>query len=502
MKVLFVYPVPPPRFQILRYQQGIGSISALLKRDGHSTSFLYIWELGDAALDQRIRRFQPDLVALSLTSGFFELGCAVAREIKDRHGLPVLLGGIHPTLCPEEAIAADGVFAICRGEGEYPTRELCAALESGDDPTGIPNLWIRLNGTVYRNEPRDLIRDLDSLPFPDREIVPYPELLNTLPEMEFMASRGCPFPCAYCVNHALMELYRGKGPYVRYRSVDNLLAEIGEVTERYGREWVIGFHDDSFTLNRDWLKEFSEKYSARFSIPFWCNSTADRIDAETVNLLKAAGCYEVRIGIESGNDRIRIKTLRKNVSRDQIVRAFRLLRRAGILTYSFNMVGLPGEGPAEIEETIRLNRDARPDEVFCSVFYPFPGTELRRLCLEKGWYTNRQVRSYFENEYALEQPTISGHQVIYYHNIFPDLVKWPWADRIIRLLGRIPVSRTKTLWNAFRRLRAKTREFRKYLAARLRKPSREEADGGRRFIPPPPRPAENGPGTGGQETSG
>lgn len=468
MKILFVYPVPPPRFQILRYQQGIGSISAVLKKAGHSTSLLYLWRSENEALDGCIREFQPDLVALSLTSGFFELGCAVARRVKERFNLPVLLGGIHPTLRPEEAIAADGVFAICVGEGEYPTLELCAALEAGRDPTGIPNLWVRENGTVHRNEPRPLIADLDSLPFPDRDIVPYDELLNTLPEMEFMGSRGCPFPCAYCVNHALIELYRGKGPYVRFRSVDNLLAEIEQVLSKYGKDWVIGFHDDSFTLNRGWLQEFSEKYAARFTIPFWCNSTADRIDEETVSLLKKAGCYEVRIGIESGNDRIRMETLRKNVTRDQIIKAFRLLRRSGILSYSFNMVGLPGESPMEIEETIRLNRTARPDEVFCSVFYPFPGTQLRTLCIEKGWYTGRPVKSYFENEYALEQPTITARQVIYYHNIFPDLVKWPWADWIIRLMGRIPVTRNKTLWNAFRRLRAKVNESWKFLTARLK----------------------------------
>lgn len=471
MKILFVYPVPPPRFQILRYQQGIGSISAVLKQAGHSTGLLYLWGSGEENLDDRIDAFQPDLVALSLTSGFFEQGCAVARRVKSRHRLPVLLGGIHPTLCPEESIAAEGVDAVCVGEGEYPTRELCAALAAGRDPTGIPNLWVRRNGIIHRNEPRPLIADLDSLPFPDREIVPYAELLNTLPEIEFMASRGCPFPCAYCVNHALMELYRGKGPYVRFRSVDNLLAEIDQVLSKYGTDRFIGFHDDSFTLNREWLREFAEKYPERFSIPFWCNSTADRIDEETVSLLKTAGCYEVRIGIESGNDRIRMETLRKNVTRPQIVSAFRRLRRAGILTYAFNMVGLPGEGPAQVEETIRLNRAARPDEVFCSVFFPYPGTRLRELCVEKGWYDGRSVESYFGNEYALRQPTITARRVLYYRHVFPDLVKYPWAGWFIRLLGHIPAARDKTLWNVFRRLRTKAREVRKRLAAGRRAPA-------------------------------
>jgi len=464
MRVLFVYPVPLPKFQILRYQQGIGSISAVLKKGGHSTRLLYLWQCDDDRLDRCIREFQPDLVALSLTSGFFEFGCAVARQVKERHNLPVLFGGVHPTLCPEESIAADGVFAICIGEGEYPTLELCDALEAGRNPAKIANLWVRQNGRVHRNEIRPLIADLDSLPFPDRDIFPVGELLKTLPEAEFMGSRGCPYLCAYCVNHALIELYKGKGPYVRYRSVDNLLGEVAQVVARYPAIKFLGFHDDTFTLNAKWLGEFSEKYAARFPLKFWCNSTARMINGETVAMLKRAGCYEVRIGIESGNDHIRMDVLRKKVACDEIINAFRLLRGAGIDGYAFNMIGLPGETPAMIEDTIRLNRIVRPKEVFCSVFQPYPGTQLYKLCIEKGWYTGQAVKSYFENEYALQQPAITARQVLYYHDIFADLVRYPWAGGIIRLMARIPVTRNKTLWNAFRRVKIKVKEFGEFLS--------------------------------------
>ena len=464
MRVLFVYPVPPPRFQILRYQQGIGSISAVLKKGGHSTSLLYLWQGDDDALDRSVCEFRPDLVALSLTSGFFEFGCAVAKQVKERYSLPVLLGGVHPTLCPEESIAADGVFAICVGEGEYPTLELCDALAAGRDPTKIANLWVRRDGTVHRNEMRPLITDLDSLPFPDRDIFPVEELLKTLPEAEFMGSRGCPYLCAYCVNHALIELYKGKGPYVRYRSVDNLLVEVAQVIARYPAIRLLGFHDDTFTLNEKWLGEFSEKYAARFPLKFWCNSTAGMINEKTVAMLKEAGCYEVRIGLESGNDHIRMDVLRKKVARGEIINAFRLIRKAGMDAYAFNMIGLPGETPATIEDTIRLNRIVRPRVVFCSVFQPYPGTQLHELCIEKGWYTGKAVKSYFENEYALRQPTITARQVLYYHDIFVALVKWPWAGGVIRLMANIPVTRNKTLWNAFRRFKIKVKEFRELLS--------------------------------------
>ncbi len=460
MNVLFVYPVPPPKFQILRYQQGIGSISAVLKQAGHRTQLLILSHFDAGALRAAIRRYRPGLVALSVTSGFWEMGRDIACWIKRNDGPPVLLGGVHPTMCPEESIAAEGVFAICRGEGEYPTLELCEALEGGGDPTRIKNLWVKRNGTICRNELRPLIRDLDALPYPDREIFGFEEMLEEFPEAEFMGSRGCPYLCAYCVNHGLMKLYRGKGAFVRHRSVDNLLGEIAAVTETYPKILHLGFHDDTFTLNLRWLREFAEKYPARFRrLPFWCNSTARLVNEETVKLLKAAGCYEVRIGIESGNDYLRAGVLRKKVTRDDVLRAFRLLREAGIRTYAFNMIGLPYETPQTINDTIRLNQAAAPDETFCSIFQPYPGTALYDLCRERRWFKGKAVGSYFENEYTLEQPSVTGREVVHFHDIFRDLVRWPRWDPLIRAMAAIPVTRTKSLYNVWRRVRAKCIEL-------------------------------------------
>ena len=459
MKVLFVYPVPPAKWQILRYQQGLGSISAVLKQAGHSTTLLTLSDLDRAAIDRTVKQFQPDLVGISLTSSYFPLSKDLARTFAADYKLPVILGGVHPTLRPEESIAADGVFAICVGEGEYPMLELCEALQAGRDPTRIPNLWVKHNGQVHKNEIRPLIADLDALPFPDRELFDFQTLLAGFAEAEFMGSRGCPYRCTYCANHALFELYKGKGSYIRFRSVKNLLDEVEQVTKRYKDIALLGFHDDTFTLNPKWLQEFAETYPKRFSFPFWCNATARSINERNVAWLKAAGCYEVRIGVESGNDRIRMEMLDKRVTREEIVRAFRLLREADILTYAFNMIGLPSETPETINDTIRLNQEIRPHAVFCSIFFPFPGTKSFEICRERGWITGQTVKSYFESDYALNQPTITRKQILFYHDIFRDLIRWPRLDPLIRTLHRIPVGGGKTAWNAIRRVRAKLREL-------------------------------------------
>lgn len=452
MRVLFIYPVPQERFQILRFQQGIGSISAVLKKAGHETDLLIVSTVDRDQIGRRVTAFRPGLVALSLTSGFFRMGTEIAGIVGKEHRIPVILGGVHPTLCPEDSIAVEGVSAICRGEGEYPMLEFCAALEGGGDPTGIQNLWVKKGDGIFRNDIRPLIADLDSLPFPDREIFRFGDMIKVYAEAEFMGSRGCPYKCAYCVNHALVELYRGKGAYVRFRSVDNLLNEVAQVMERFPGIWHLGFHDDTFTLNPRWLKEFAEKYPARCKKPFWCNATASSITPEVVGLLKQAGCMEVRIGVESGNDKIRKEILQKDVAREEIVRAFSLLREGGVATYAFNMVGLPYETPETLQETIRLNQEIRPKNVFCSVFQPYPGTKAYEICRDNGWITGKAVGSYFEADYTIEQPTISRREVLFYYDIFRDIVRWPRLTWLIVFLARIRVTRTKSLWNAWRRV--------------------------------------------------
>lgn len=474
MRILFIYPVPPEDRQMLRYQQGIGSISAVLKQGGHETALLTINAMDRGRIEEAVRGFRPDLAAFSITSNFFPLAREAAAFLHDEHRLPVVLGGIHPTLRPEESIAAPGVFAICVGEGEHPMLELCDALAAGRDPSGIRNLWVRHDGEVRRNPLRPLITDLDALPFPDRDLFDFNRLLRQFPEAEFMGSRGCPYRCAYCANHALVQLYRGKGRYVRYRSVDNLLAEIEQVLALYKPiEWL-GFHDDTLTLNPNWLREFAEKFPARIGARFWCNSTARAINEDTAELLRRAGCYEVRLGVESGNDHIRMEVLEKKVTREEIVRAFKLLKEAGIRRYAFNMIGLPFETPATMEDTLRLNQEIRPDEVFCSVFYPYPGTRAEDICREHGWISDRSVRSYFDSDTTLNQPGIDPRRVAWFHEIFRDCVRWPRWSPVIKLMHRIPVTRTKTLWNAFRRVRAKVAQ----LAARWPTQSRRAAPGG------------------------
>lgn len=451
MRILFIYPIPPPQLQIRRYQMGLGYISALLKRHGHKTRLYAPYRYEEGTITHNIDSFKPDLIGLSLTTNQVELASQIMDYIKASYGLPLVIGGIHPTVMPEDCISRDGVIAICRGEGEEAMLELVTARTAGKDCTGIKNLWLKKDGRIFKNYLRPLLEDLDKLPFPDRELFDYQRLLNDYPQVELMAGRGCPYKCTYCVNPFLNRL-AAEGRYIRQRNVENILNELGEITARYNHIETVLFHDDTFTLDRLWLREFSLRYRERFKIPFWCNTRVDAIDKEKLGWLKEAGCLQIHLGIETGNDFISRSILNRNLGRTQIMASCRQAKEMGFKLAVFNMVGLPYETVASIKETIQINREIGPDSIFCSIFYPYPGTVLYDLCQKKGWLSPRQVSSFFESVSVLDQPSIRPEEVAYYHEIFKGLVLYPKFGPAIQAMARLKIWRGHSLYGLFQKL--------------------------------------------------
>ena len=178
MKVLFIYP--DICIASGRFQEGIGYMSAVLKKAGHSTSLLHIEkELSRKELWDSVGSFAPDLIGFSATTNQYPYVEQYAGWVKERFDVPIVCGGIHPTMSPEEVIADKHIDMVCIGEGEYPLLELADGLENGKNICGIKNLWVKEAGTVHRNEMRPLIANLDELPFPDRDLFRYGDMLET-----------------------------------------------------------------------------------------------------------------------------------------------------------------------------------------------------------------------------------------------------------------------------------------------------------------------------------
>jgi anaerobic magnesium-protoporphyrin IX monomethyl ester cyclase len=403
------------RYGSRKYYSGLGSISAVLRAAGHETQLLYLdQELSPDEFLARVEAASPGLVGFSATTHQYPYVKEYASCLKSsRPGLLLLCGGIHPTLAPE-AVEASGAFDIvCLGEGEYPLRDLADHLERGRDYLHVENLWIRHNGHLFRNGMRPLIANLSELPYVDRDLFDYEEMLaDSDGWVDMMAGRGCPYNCSYCCNPALRGRYGGLGQYVRFRSVEHLLGEIRSLQQCYDIE-TINFQDDVFTLDRKWTLDFCHAFGAEFDYPFWINSRVERISDETlVRSLAEAGCAGIRIGVENGDERLRASVLKRTMTNEEIAAAFRLARSYGLRCYTCNMIGIPGETPESIQATIDLNRELTPDGFQFSVFYPYPMTELHDLSVAQSLVKpEAELTSYYGRESVLDLPTLTREEL-------------------------------------------------------------------------------------------
>ena len=337
--------------------QGIMSMSAVLKEAGHEVA------LAVAAQEDPVKLaegFQPDIVGYSVMTGsqryYFELNHKIKKALGDREPISVF-GGPHPTFFPD-MVEEPSVDGVCVGEGEGPIVDLANALSNGGFHPDLPNWWFKADGEIVKNPVRPLIRKLGDLPMPDRSLIyDKHEVARISPIKHFMASRGCPYNCTYCFNHAWYQIYtREKRGY--QRSVDSVIEEVLWVHEHYPLEQVV-FLDDLFIIFVDWLEEFAERFPKEVGLPFFCNVRANLLTPEKVALLKQGGANTVSMGIESGNDELRNGLLKRKMPRDTIVEAGRMLDDAGINLTATNIMALPTATLEDDFATMHLNTEAK-----------------------------------------------------------------------------------------------------------------------------------------------
>jgi radical SAM superfamily enzyme YgiQ (UPF0313 family) len=410
MKVLFVYPNLTRQEYI---PMGIAHLSSAIKAAGHSPSLMdYTWGGGLKDCLDKINGERPDIIAITMFSGMKDFVTGLAREIKNRFDVPVIAGGPHPTVAPEETMSIPFVDMICVGEGEDTICELLAMMGSKQDLDVVQGLWFKRDGIVVKNEVRSLKEDLDEYPFPDRELFDFQRYLNARDGVvDVITGRGCPYSCTYCINPYLQKLYKGKGSFIRKRRVEHVVSEIAQLLKQYPIKGV-AFQDDIFVLSKGWLAEFADLYGKEIGLPFTCNARPETVDKERMGLLKKANCVSISIGIESGNEKIRREVLRRPLTDQAIIRAFDLAAEAGIATYSYNIIGVPYETREDIKKTIELNRKARPSSLQVTVFQPYPGTELRALSVEKGWLAGEDVIPESHKFYSImKYPHVSKREI-------------------------------------------------------------------------------------------
>lgn len=411
------------------------ALAAFLKQAGFKCDFIDLAFQKDYL--KEIQGIRPDIIAYSVTTGKHVFYQRINLELKKKIIFFAVFGGPHATFFPE-FVQAEGVDAVCRGEGEYPLLELAQALATDTDYRGILNLWVKHNGQIYRNPVRPLIEDLDRLPFVDRQILNKYDHYKKLRRRMVLSGRGCPYHCSYCFNHAFNKLYEGKGIIIRKRSVNNLIKELKDIQVEYlPRRFQ--FIDDTFILDAQWCLDFSARYQEQVHLPFIAYTRVNLVTEEIIGSLKRAGCITILYAIESGNDYIRNKVLKRDISKKQIIDAVALYKKYRLKTYAQNMVGIPDETLEMALETLSLNLRCKPDYAWCSIFQPYPATDLWAYCQDQGYLTPEAIEESYYRKSILKIK--NKMEIENLHHLFSITVAFPLLLPLTRRLIRLPFNR-------------------------------------------------------------
>lgn len=413
-------------------------VAGCLQQAGHDCRF--VGTRGNDVL-AAVRRYQPDLLAFGATTGLHRYYLGLNAHIKEHYPDCIsLMGGPHPTYFPE-VIKTPGLDVICQGEGEDAAVELADAIAHKRDFRGIRDLWVKQDGKIYRNPARGLRRDLDALPFPPRELLyEYDDDLRQRPLKSFTTNRGCPFPCSYCFNPSLVEHYGGSWKKPRVRSPENVIAELVHVKAQ-GPLQVIGFRESIFVYSTDWLRRFGELYRKEIRLPYYCHVRGDMMTEEMVELLAWSGCHTVNLGIETASEELANGVLKRQIKMAKLIEGVRRLKRAGIVVFADNILGIPSGGLEDDLRTLQLNIDLDVDYAAATLCTPYPGTGIARYAIENGYFSGDfdLIDDSYYTESVLEfKSEAEKRQIENLHKLFAVTAALPWLQPLTRRLIKLP----------------------------------------------------------------
>ena len=333
--------------------------------------------LGIDATVERIGHFDPDIVGFTAMTHEIVRAHKVAVAAKQKYPhLLTVIGGAHARIIPTETMQEFTNFdVICTGEGEIAMVNLARAYENRSDLSDVNGIGYRKGGKIIINPSEPLIEDLDSLSFPAWHLFPRSK------GYAILSSRGCPFRCIFC--------NRISGSKVRYRTTENILAEIEWLITNFNCN-IFGFYDETFTINKkktlELLDTIYEKGLSHKNIRWYCTTRADRIDLELALRMKKTGCYSVSIGVESGNEGV-LKRINKNETLKEIKDAVSMLKSVGIRVHTYFIFGHPYETKKEAWDTVKFAGQLNTDGVSFGMMVPYPGTDIYKMAVKnEGGY--------------------------------------------------------------------------------------------------------------------
>lgn len=458
-RVLFLYPNIEMRALM---PTGLGLLSAVLKQEGftvdlfdctfyknpfganypyfHSALRPFRWEERgirpvetDMFLDfqKKVDEFQPNLIAVSVVENTYTVGLRLVQSLKGRP--PVLFGGVFATYAPDKIVREEAVDYVCRGEGEEALLDLCLRLCRGLPVKDTPNLWVKQDGQIYQNPMRQTL-DLNSLPYPDFDLfdpqsIYRPMMGKIWRTVGMETQRGCPYTCAYCNSPSNNLAYANDkgGRFYRKKRMDRVHAELKFLKEKYQPELIYFVVDTFLAMGDGEFLELANMY-LDFKIPFWMNTRCETITEERAGWLERMNCLRMSMGIEHGNPEYREKVLKRKLSNERMLEAFRAVAGRKYAANGNSIIGMPLETRDLIFDTIEFNRQL-PKGVECSgafIFAPFHGTPLRELAIREGYLDPGTICS-LDNPDAstLNMPQLSREEILGLERTFSFYVTMP-----------------------------------------------------------------------------
>jgi len=353
---------------------GLLYISAYLKQEGFDVAVFDSTFRQKEELFRYIDTHNPPIVALYCNM-MTRISVLELATYAKKQGAITVVGGPEPVNYAEDFLHRD-VDVVVEGEGEHTLSDLLPNLRK----YGLSRLesikgiaYLDEGGQLIRTLPRAKIKDLDALPFPDREAISIEHYLSAWREhhgkgaVSLITARGCPFRCNWC-SHSVF------GHSHRRRSPENVVEEVQLIKDRYDPE-LLWYADDVFTINRKWFFRYAQLLKERnLAIPFETISREDRLDKEVVSELAAINCYRLWVGAESGSQRVLDRMERQTDAR-RVREMIRELQQNGIQAGTFIMLGYEDEDVSDLEATVAHLKAALPDELLTTIAYPIKGTK-------------------------------------------------------------------------------------------------------------------------------
>ncbi|UCD26566.1 MAG: cobalamin-dependent protein, partial [Candidatus Bathyarchaeota archaeon] len=406
-------PLPPkshlhPQFPLI----GLAYMAATLEKNGYEVTVVDSPALNMTHEDLReeIVSLQPDIVGVTSMTVTFPSALQAARVIKEScPGALTVLGGPHASVVGEQTLSEQKeVDIVARGECEQTILDLARHVPNHypKDLQEVAGITFRKNGQIIRTPDRPFIQNLDELPRPAYEhftLRKYRYLGKlTLP---IMASRGCPFQCAFCLASQM------SGKRVRTRSPKNVVDELAWLRDVHGAD-AFTFHDPTFTLDKKRVFEICEEINSRkIDLPWDCSTRVDQVSKEVLARMRAANCQIVGFGVESNSQKI-LNAMKKGTTVEQNERAVRTAKEVGLSFGVFLIIGYPGETMDTLKESLDFIRRTEPDDIYISLATPYPRTEFYDLVKEMGWKMSTDWSCYDNVTPVFENPLLPAEKII------------------------------------------------------------------------------------------